>query len=77
MNTKPTQLIDMIGRTISILGKEFTVDWMDKSKSKDDGMVMVISAENVVYYIGDKAEALADVMSEISSELMRMREAKE
>ena len=74
MNSRQTQLIDMVGKTISILGKNFTVDWIDAPKSEDDGKVMVQSDETEIYHIGDRNEALADVMSEISSELMRCKE---
>ena len=77
MNSRPTQLLDMVGRTISILGKTFTVDWSDAPKSEDNGKVMVQSADTEIYHIGDRNEALADVMSEISSELMKGKEVKE
>lgn len=77
MNSRPTQLIDMIGKTISILGKTFTVDWIDAPKSEDNGKVMVQSDETEIYHIGDRNEELADVMSEISGELIRTKEAKE
>ena len=70
-NSRQTQLIDMVGKTISIFGKTFTVDWIDAPKSEDDGMIMVQSDETEIYHIGDRNEAVADVMSEISSELMR------
>lgn len=73
MNSRQTQLIDMVGKTISILGKTFTVDWIDAPKSEDDGMIMVQSDETEIYHIGDRNEAFADVMSEISSELMRCK----
>ena len=71
MNSRPTQLIDMIGKTIEILGRTFTVDWIDAPKSEDNGKIMVQSDETEIYHIGDRFEAVADVMSEISSELMR------
>ena len=74
MKSRQTQLIDMVGKTISILGKTFTVDWIDAPKSEDDGMIMVQSDETEIYHIGDRFEAFADVMSEISSELMRCKE---
>lgn len=74
MNSRQTQLIDMVGKTISILGKTFTVDWIDAPKSEDNGMIMVQSDETEIYHIGDRNEAFADVMSEISSELMRCKE---
>ena len=77
MNSRPTQLLDMVGRTISILGKTFTVDWIDAPKSEDNGKIVVQSDETEIYHIGDRNEALADVMSEISSELMKGKEAKE
>ena len=73
MNSRQTQLIDMVGKTISILGKTFTVDWIDAPKSEDNGKVMVQSDETEIYHIGDRNEAFADVMSEISSELMRCK----
>ena len=77
MNSRQTQLIDMVGRTISILGKTFTVDWIDAPKSEDNGKVMVQSDETEIYHIGDRNETFADVMSEISSELMKGKEVKE
>ena len=77
MNSRPTQLIDMVGRTISILGKTFTVDWIDAPKSEDNGKVVVQSDETEIYHIGDRNEAVADVISEISSELMKGKEVKE
>ena len=70
MNSKPTQLLDMVGQTIEILGRTFTVDWIDAPKSEDNRKVMVQSDETEIYHIGDRNEAFADVMSEISSELM-------
>lgn len=74
MNSKQTTLSDMVGKTISIFGKTFTVDWIDAPKSEDDEMIMVQSDETEIYHIGDRFEVLADVMSEISSELMRCKE---
>ena len=71
MNSRPTQLLDMVGRTISILGKTFTVDWIDAPRQPDNGKIIVQSADTEIYHIGDREEPLADVMSEISSELMK------
>ena len=73
MNSRPTQLLDMIGQTIEILGRTFTVDWID---GEDNGKVMVQSDETEIYHIGDRFEAVADVMSEIS-ELMKEKEELE
>ena len=72
MNSRPTQLIDMVGKTIEILGKTFTVEWIDAPKQPDNGKIMVQSADTEIYHIGDRSEAVADVMSEISRELMRV-----
>ena len=77
MNSRQTTLSDMVGKTIGILGKTFTVDWIDAPKSEDNGKVMVQSDETKIYHIGDRNEALADVMSEISSELMKGKEELE
>ena len=71
MNSRPTQLLDMVGQTIEILGRTFTVDWIDAPKSEDNGKIMVQSDEPEIYHIGDRFEAVADVMSEISSELRK------
>ena len=71
MSNRQTTLSDMVGKTIEILGKTFTVDWIDAPKSKDNGKIMVQSADTEIYHIGDRFEAVADVMSEISSELMK------
>ena len=77
MSDRQTTLSDLMGRTISLLGKTFTVDWIDAPKSEDNGKVMVQSDETEIYHIGDRNEAFADVMSEISSELMKGKEVKE
>lgn len=71
MSDRQTTLSDMVGRTIEILGKTFTVDWIDAPKSEDNGKIVVQSDETEIYHIGDRNELLADVMSEISSELMK------
>ena len=77
MNSRPTQLLDMVGQTIEILGRTFTVDWIDAPKSEDNGKIMVQSDETEIYHIGDRFEAVADVMSEISSKLMKGKEELE
>ena len=71
MNSRPTQLIDMVGKTIEILGKTFTVDWIDAPKSEDNGKIMVQSADTEIYHIGDRDEPLAEVESEIRHELVK------
>ena len=77
MTDRQTTLSDKVGQTIGILGKTFTVDWIDAPKSEDNGKIMVQSADTEIYHIGDRVEALTDVMSEISIELMKGKEAKE
>ena len=77
MKSGQTTLSDKVGQTIGILGKTFTVDWIDAPKSVDNGKIMVQSDETEIYHIGDRFEALTDVMSEISIELMKGKEAKE
>lgn len=77
MKSGQTTLSDKVGQTIGILGKTFTVDWIDAPKSEDNGKIMVQSDETEIYHIGDRFEALTDVMSEISIELMKGKEAKE
>ena len=77
MKSGQTTLSDKVGQTIGILGKTFTVDCIDAPKSEDNGKIMVQSDETEIYHIGDRFEALTDVMSEISIELMKGKEAKE
>ena len=77
MNSRQTTLSDMVGKTIEILGRTFTVDWIAAPRQPDNGKIMVQSADTEIYHIGDRFEALSDVMSEISSELMKGKEAKE
>ena len=77
MNSRQTTLSDKVGQTIEILGRTFTVDWIDAPKSEDNGKIMVQSDETEIYHIGDRFEAVTDVMSEISIELMKGKEAKE
>ena len=54
MSDRQTTLSDMVGKTIIILGKTFTVDWIDAPKSEDNGKVMVQSDETEIYHIGDR-----------------------
>ena len=71
MSDRQTTLSDMVGKTIEILGKTFTVDWIDAPRQPDNGKIMVQSADTEIYHIGGINELVADVMSEISRELMR------
>ena len=71
MKSGQTTLSDKVGQTIGILGKTFTVDWIDAPKSEDNGKIMVQSDETEIYHIGCINELVADIISEISSELMR------
>ena len=61
----------MVGQTIEILGRTFTVDWIDAPKSEDNGKIMVQSADTEIYHIGDRDEPLAEVESEIRHELVK------
>lgn len=72
MNSRQTTLSDMVGKTIEILGKTFTVDWIDAPKSEDNGKIVMQSDETEIYHIGDRDEPFDDVVSEIGSELMRV-----
>lgn len=71
MSNRQTTLSDMVGKTIEILGRTFTVDWIDAPRQPDNGKIMVQSADTEIYHIGCINELVADVISEISSELMR------
>ena len=71
MNSRQTTLSDMVGKTIEILGKTFTVDWIDASRQPDNGKIMVQSADTEIYHIGDREEPLAEVESEIRHELVK------
>ena len=71
MNSRQTTLSDMVGQTIEILGKTFTVDWIDAPTSEDNGKIMVQSADTEIYHIGDRDEPLAEVESEIRHELVK------
>ena len=71
MNSRQTTLSDMVGQTIEIFGKTFTVDWIDAPKSEDNGKIVVQSDETEIYHIGDKDEKLDVVILEIKIELIR------
>ena len=71
MSNRQTTLSDKVGETIKILGKTFTVDWIDARRQPDNGKIMVQSADTEIYHIGGINELVADVISEISSELMK------
>ena len=72
MSNRQTTLLDKVGQTIEILGRTFTVDWIDAPKSEDNGKIVMQSDETEIYHIGDRDELFDDVVSEISSELMRV-----
>ena len=71
MTDRQTTLSDKVGQTIGILGRTFTVDWIDAPKSEDNGKIMVQSADTEIYHIGDRDEPLAEVESEIGHELVK------
>ena len=71
MNSRQTTLSDMVGQTIEILGRTFTVDWIDAPRQPDNGKIMVQSADTEIYHIGDRDEPLAEVESEIRHELVK------
>ena len=71
MNSRQTTLLDMVGKTIEILGRTFTVDWIDAPRQPDNGKIVVQSADTEIYHIGDREEPLAEVESEIRHELVK------
>lgn len=71
MNSRQTTLSDMVGRTIEILGRTFTVDWIDAPGQPDNGKIMVQSADTEIYHIGCLNELLSEVESEIRHELVK------
>lgn len=71
MNSRQTTLSDMVGKTIEILGRTFTVDWIDAPGQPDNGKIMVQSADTEIYHIGCLNELLAEVESEIRHELVK------
>ena len=71
MNSRQTTLSDKVGQTIEILGRTFTVDWIDAPGQPDNGKIMAQSADTEIYHIGDRDEPLAEVESEIRHELVK------
>lgn len=71
MNSRQTTLSDMVGKTIEILGRTFTVDWIDAPRQPDNGKIMVQSADTEIYHLGDRDEPLAEVESELRHELVK------
>lgn len=71
MTSRQTTLSDMVGRTIEILGRTFTVNWIDAPGQSDNGKIMVQSADTEIYHIGCLNELLAEVESEIRHELVK------
>ena len=71
MKSRQTTLSDMVGKTIEILGKTFTVDWIDAPRHPDNGKIMVQSADTEICHIGCLNELLDDVVSEISNGLLK------
>ena len=71
MSDRQTTLSDMVGKTIEILGKTFTVDWIDAPRQPDNGKIMVQSADTEIYHIGCINELVADVESELRHEIVK------
>ena len=71
MSDRQTTLSDMVGKTIEILGRTFTVDWIDAPRNPDNGKIIVQSADTEIYHIGDRDESLSEVESEIRHELVK------
>ena len=71
MSDRQTTLSDMVGKTIEILGRTFTVDWIDAPRQPDNGKIMVQSADTEIYHIGCLNELLSEVESEIRHELVK------
>ena len=71
MTTEQTTLSDMVGKTIEILGRTFTVDWINAPRQPDNGKIIVQSADTEIYHIGCINELLAEVESEIRHELVK------
>ena len=71
MTDRQTTLSDKVGQTIEILGRTFTVDWIDAPGQPDNGKIMVQSADTEIYHIGCLNEPLAEVESEIRHELVK------
>ena len=76
MNSRQTTLLDKVGQTIEILGKTFTVDWIDAPRQPDNGKIMIQSDESEVYYVGDKDESIFEAFMEIHSELRKEAKRK-
>lgn len=75
MTDRQPTLSDMVGQMIEILGRTFTVDWIDAPGQPDNGKIMIQSDETDVYYIGDENGSIFVAFMEIYSELRK--EAKE
>lgn len=71
MNSRQTTLSDMVGQTIEILGRTFTVDWIDAPKQPDNGMIIVKSADSEIYHIGCMNELVAEVESKLRHDLVK------
>ena len=71
MSDRQTTLSDMVGRTIEILGRTFTVDWIDAPRQPDNGMIMVQSADSEIYHIGYMNELVTEVESKLRHKLVK------
>lgn len=71
MNSRQITLSDMVGKTIEILGRTFTVDWIDAPRQPDNGMIIVQSADSEIYHIGYINELVTEVESKLRHELVK------
>ena len=71
MKSRQTTLSDMVGKTIEILGRTFTVDWIDAPRQPDNGLIIVKSADSEIYHIGYINELVAEVESKLRHKLVK------
>lgn len=67
MTDRQTTLSDMVGKTIEILGRTFTVDWIDAPGQ----LIIVKSADSEIYHIGCLNELLSEVESKLRHRLVK------
>lgn len=63
-----TAIKEMVGKTVSLIGKTFSIEWVDGTA--DSGKVILQSDDTDVHYIAEPTENIYAVFAVLSKEMM-------
>lgn len=63
-----TAIKEMVGKTVSLIGKTFSIEWVDGTA--DSSKVILQSDDTDVHYIAEPTENIYAVFAALSKEMM-------